>query len=204
LKLSDEEARRLIRRVVQFYLQKGEAAWARGITITMRGFCESHDRELKFKRTDKTRTPPLKKISVEVIPAKPDVYRMADSSVSRRNKAAILCLFQSGVRVGCLCRWTYGMVADQPYPEIEFPVRIKVTPRMDSKLTLYGLPYYVTFLGQEAAQALRDYVDERKVHGRKPKPDDPVFVTESSASRGEPGSPTMSGKLSRGALNSRS
>ena len=189
LKLSDSEAKSLVKRVAQFYLQKGKPTWARGIVITMKGFYEAHDRELKFKRSERIRTPVSKKRAVEYIPTSSDVYRMADVSGSKRNKAAILSLFQSGVRVGCLCNWTYGMVEKQLFPEVKVPVEIKVTPGMDSKLNLYGLPYYVTFLHEEAAQALRDYLEERRERGWKPKASDPVFVTESSASQGEPWEP---------------
>ncbi len=189
LKLSDSEAKSLVKRVAQFYLQKEKPTWARGIVITMRGFYEAHDRELKFKRSERIRTPASKKRAVEYVPTSSDAYRMADVSGSKRNKAAILSLFQSGVRVGCLCNWTYGMVEKQLFPEVKVPVEIKVTPGMDSKLNLYRLPYYVTFLHEEAAQALRDYLEERKEKGWKPKPNDPVFVTESSASQGEPWTP---------------
>ncbi len=183
LKLSDAEAKNLVKRVSQFYLQQGKQAWARQTWITMRGFYEAHDRELKFKRAEKIRTPARRKVAFEYVPMKADVYRMADVANSLRNKAMILCLFQSGVRVGCLCKWTFGMVEDQLYPEIEVPLELRITPEQDSKLNAYGLPYYVTFLGQEAAQALRDYIEERKRDGWKPKPKDPLFMPEASASK---------------------
>ncbi len=189
LNLSDLEAKNLVKRVAQYYLQNGKPSWARGIMITMRGFYEAHDRELRFKRTEKIRTPAKKKIGIEYIPSRPDAYRMVDSALSPRNKALILCLFQSGVRVGCLCKWTYGMVEDQLYPEVHSPVQIKVTQELDSKLAGYGLGYYVTFLSEEAAQGLREYLEQRKRDGWKPKPSDRVFVTESSASQGRPMNP---------------
>ena len=189
LKLSDLEAKNLVKRVAQHYLQQGKANWARQTWITMRGFYEAHDRELKFKRAEKIRTPPRRKVSIEYVPMKLDVYRMADVANSLRNKAMILDLFESGVRVGCLCRWTYGMVSDQLYPEIELPVQLRITPEQDSKLNLYGLDYYVTFLGAEGAEALRDYIESRKRDGWKPKPKDPIFIPEASASKNSKLSP---------------
>ncbi len=186
LKLSDEDAKRLVKRVAQFHLQNGKGAWARVVTITMRGFYEAHDRELKFKRAEKIRSPPLKKIVYEHIPDKAEAHKMADTSGSLRNRAMILSLLQSGVRVGCLKRWTYGLVESQLYPEVKVPVEIRITTAMDTKLNLYGLPYYITYLHEEAAHALKDYIEERKRRGWKPQPRDEIFVTESSASRDEP------------------
>jgi len=119
-----------------------------------------------------------------VIPDKPDVYRMVDVAGSLRNKAILLCLFQSGVCVNCLCRWNYGMFKDQLYLAIRLPVRIKVAPSLDSKLSGYGLTHYWTFLHAEAASALKEYIEYRKSKGWKPQDDDLIFVTEGTASRG--------------------
>ncbi len=186
LKLSDPQAKSVIKRVARFYLQQGKGVWARQIQMTMRGFYEAHDREIKFKRAEKIRTPASKKIGIQHIPTKTDVYRMVDVAGSLRNRAMLLCLFESGVRVGCLCRWYYGMVEKQLYPKTTVPVTLRITQAEDTKLALQGLPYYVTFLHDEAAQALKDHIDERKRRGWKPGYKDLIFVTESSASRGEP------------------
>jgi site-specific recombinase XerD len=186
LKLNDEEAKRLVKRVAQAYLQQGKHSWARIVVISMRTFYEAHDRELKFKRAERIRSPPRKKISHEHIPTKADAYKMADVAGSLRNRAMILSLLQSGVRVGCLVRWTYGNVASQLYPEIKIPIEIKVTPAMDTKLNSYGLPYYLTFLHEEGAHAVKDYVEDRKRRGWKPQARDLIYVTESSASRDNP------------------
>ena len=187
LKLSESQAKTLIKRVWQFYIQHGKQSYARIVSITMRGFFEAHDRELHFKRSEQVRSPRLVKINIEHIPSKIEVYRMADVAGSLRNRAIVLCLYQSGVRPGCLCNWNYGLVAPQLYPEIKGPVQLKITPDLDNKLDLYGLPYYITFLADESARALRDHIDERKKReGWTPKASDRIFVTASSASRGEP------------------
>jgi len=160
LGLSPQEARRRVLRVVQGYLKEGKAVMAKQIQIAVRGFFEANDRELKFKRTDRVRRV-LKKINNEIILSKEEVYRIADATRQLRDKAIILCLYQSGVRVGCLCGWTVGMVKSQLYPKVKVPVYIKVTNQVDTKLTGYGLPYYHTFLHKEAAETLRAYLDER-------------------------------------------
>ena len=187
LELSDLQAKNLIKRVCQFYIQNGKSAYARTVSITMRLFYESHDREIKFKRSERIRSPRLKKINIEHIPTKAEVYRMADLAGSLRNRAIILSLYESGVRPNCICNWNYGLVAAQLYPEIKEPVQLKIIPDLDTKLNLYGLPYYITFLANESAEALRDHIEERKKRqGWDPKPSDRIFVTASSASRGKP------------------
>ncbi len=179
LNLPDREIKLLVRRLANWYLQQGKGVWAKQITITMKGFLESQDRALEFKRSERIRTPPLKKVAIEHVPTKAEIYRMAENVGSLRDRAAILCLFQSGVRVSCLCNWTYGPVGNQFYPEMRRPpVRIKVTPNMDTKLSLYGLSYYVTGLAEEAAVALRDYLDYRMKRGWNPNPSERVFVAE--------------------------
>lgn len=175
LGLSDRDIKTLVRRIVNWYLQQGKGVWAKQTAITMKGFLEAQDRPLDFKRSERIRTPARKKVSIEHVPTKAEVYRMADNAGSLRNKAIILCLFQSGVRVSCLCNWTYSLVSEQL--KHESPVRIRVTPSLDTKLSLYGLSYYVTGLKEEAAKALRKYLEDRDVIG-KAKPSDPLFVQE--------------------------
>lgn len=175
LGLSDRDIKTLVRRIVNWYLQQGKGVWAKQTAITMKGFLEAQDRPLDFKRSERIRTPARKKVSIEHVPTKAEIYRMADNAGSLRNEAIILCLFQSGVRVSCLCNWTYSLVSEQL--NHESPVRIRVTPSLDTKLSLYGLSYYVTGLKEEAAKALRKYLEDRDVIG-KAKPSDPLFVQE--------------------------
>ncbi len=185
LGLPDRDIKTLVRRVANWYLQQGKGVWAKQVTITMKGFLEAHDRRLEFKRSERIRTPAKKKIGIEHIPTKAEVFRMAENAGSLRNKAIMLCLFQSGVRVSCLCNWTYSLVSNQLYPEISLPVRIRVTPSLDTKLSLYGLSYYLTGLKEGAAKALRAYLDSRKARGWNPGPADPLFVQEGAGKNGE-------------------
>ena len=176
LQLSDREIKVLVRRVANWYLQQGKGVWAKQITITMKGFLESQDRSLDLKRSERVRTPPRKKVIVEHVPTKAEVFQMSEASGSLRNKAIILSLFQSGVRVSCLCNWTFGLMADQLFPALKTPVRIRVTPKLDSKLNLYGLSYYLTGLGAAAANAIVGYLGARMRRGWKPAPADRIFI----------------------------
>jgi integrase len=180
LALPDREVKLRVRRLVNWYLQQGKGVWAKQVAITVKGFLESQDRVLEFKRSERVRTPPRKKVAFERVPSKSEVYVLAENSRSLRNRAVVLSLFQSGVRVSCLCNWTFGLVSEQLYPEIKVPLRIKVTPNLDTKLSLYGLSYYVTGLREEASLAIREYLDMRRKNGWVPQPSDPLFVTEDS------------------------
>ena len=136
------------------------------------------------------------------IPKAEEVYRMIDSFPKRntqqqlRGKALILCQWQSGVRSTCLTDWRYGMFRDKLTPEAA-PLTIKVVSKrqkndsnvaVDTKLSGYGIGYYYTFLGKEAIQTLRDYLEERKRNGWQPRDEDHIFVTEGTVehAKGKP------------------
>jgi len=167
LDLDLNEARQRVMDIVRDYVDEKRYATARQIQTTAKSLFEFHDKQLVFKRAERIKKI-RKKIAIEVIPSKEQVHAMAnyikkkDSSDRIRTRAIILCLFQSGVRVGCLCKWSAGLVRDQLYPVIQLPVRLKITNQMDTKLSGYGLDYYYTFLQREAAEALRDYLNLRE------------------------------------------
>jgi len=190
--LTAEEAKREVLAVADEIRKKGMYAEARKVVIAAKGFMEQHKKKIELDRLEKKKyyAAPRKKVAYEVIPNREQVYKMADGSLalkaSLRNRAMILCLYQSGVRENCLCRWTYGMFKDQLYPEVKVPVKLVITAEMDTKLQSYDLGYYITFLQRDAAESLKTYLDYRKQRGWQPKDDDVVFVTESTASQGEP------------------
>jgi len=179
LELGPEEARGVVMRIVQGCLKEDKIVTARHIQAVAKSFFEFHDRVIKFKRVDRIKKI-RKKIAYEVIPSKDQIYRMADAVKKKclkriRNRAVILCLFQSGARVGCLLNWLVSMVRDQLYPEIKIPVRLKITNAIDTKLSGYGLSYYYTFLQAEAAQALKEYLDMRMKLEGELRDDDYIF-----------------------------
>jgi integrase len=192
LALSPDDAKKIVFSIADAEKKRGRHAQARKTVIAAKGFFEANKKTFDLDRLEKKRyySIPRKKVIDEIIPNKDQVYRMADASLSLkaglRNKAMILCLLQSGVRPGCLCRWTYRLIREQLYPEVKVPVKLVITSETDSKLQSYGLDYYITFLQRDAAEALKSYLDYRIHQGWTPKDNDPVFVTESTASRGEP------------------
>jgi integrase len=179
LELDIADARERIMDIVRDYLEEKLYAAARQIQTAARSFFEFNDKQLIFRRAEKIKKI-RKKIAFEVIPSKEQAYAMAnyiktvDSPDRIRTRAIIMCLFQSGVRVGCLCRWKIGMVRNHLYPSVKVPVYLKITNDLDTKLSSYGLSYYYTFLQREAAEALREYLDFRtKAEG---KLDDNDFI----------------------------
>jgi integrase len=180
MELDIKEARERVMDVVRDYLEQNRFAAARQLQTTAKSYFEFHDKQLIFKKAERIKKI-RKKIAIEIIPTREQVYAMAEyvkksNSLDRiRTRAIILCLFQSGVRVGCLCRWKIGMVRKQLYPSVKVPVYLKITNELDTKLSSYGLPYYYTFLQQEGAEALRGYLDWRETTERKLEDDDVIF-----------------------------
>jgi integrase/recombinase XerD len=174
IKLSEKEAHETVMSVVRKYIQEDNTSWALIIQAAMKGFYEANDKTLTFTRRDRVKKV-LKKVVTEHIPTKEEIYRMVDSEGSLRNKAILLCLYQSGVRISCLCRWSMSLLSSQ-LSEGRVPIRLKITNKIDTKLSGYGLPYYVTFLGEEATKSLREYLNTRG----KLSPNDPVFATVNS------------------------
>jgi site-specific recombinase XerD len=114
-----------------------------------------------------------KKKAIEHIPNKAEVYQIVDMASSLRDKAVLLFLFQSGVRVNVLEHLTYGDVQNQLTEEI---IGLKITGDLDHKLRGRDIPFYYTFLNGEGAETLRQYC---KLKHKKSKPETPLFPTKS-------------------------
>jgi len=163
-----------IKAVSQKYLQAGKSEMARVIINVMNGFYGVHE---KFRLVHK-------KAFIEVIPAKEEIYRMADVSNHLRDEALVLCLFQYGVQPSCITNRAYSMVEKQLYPEITLSVALKTTADLDHKLSGHSLDYYCAFLQKEAAEVLKAYLDWRKAKGLFLKPNDLIFVSSTSTISG--------------------
>jgi len=100
-----------------------------------------------------------KKAKYEKIPNKGEAYRIIDAATGLRDRAMFLLLLQSGCRLNVLLHLRLKHVRSQLYPNIQVPLRLKITDDLDVKLRGYGLSYYWTFLSGEAVQALRQYCD---------------------------------------------
>jgi site-specific recombinase XerD len=89
---------------------------------------------------------------------KEQIYSMADYACSLRNRAIILCMYQSGLGVTALRNLNYGHIREQLEKTI-VPIRIRITSRISQKAS--QVPFYTLF-GGEACDSLEAYVNERK------------------------------------------
>ncbi len=94
----------------------------------------------------------------EILPSKEQIYTMADYAGSLRNRAIILCMYQSGLGITALRNLKIRHVQEQ-LEKNKIPLRIRITSRINKKAS--QLPFY-TFFGAETIDALRAYVNERK------------------------------------------
>ena len=117
--------------------------------------------------------------SHEYIPTKVEIFRMADSSGSLRDRAIILFLFSTGLRNSTLRALTYGDIAEEltkGYANIMVPVYPEMKERVPNACK-GGIPYY-TFTNEDAAQALGLYVKERIEKYGRIEYSEPLFCSE--------------------------
>lgn len=115
----------------------------------------------------------LKKASLEHVPNKKEMFQIIDMASSLRDKAILLFLFQSGVRVNVLQHITYGDVEDQLDKDL---ITLKIIGELDHKLRGRDLPFYYTFLNGEATETLREYC---RIRHKLSVSDMPLFITKS-------------------------
>jgi len=188
LRLGADEVRRRLVRVSREIRDEGKHAWALALIKSVKSFCKYHGVEIKLRRGERIHAR-RKRIGVEIIPNADQVYKMAEHARTLRDRAIILCLWQSGVRVGCLVKWRFGMVRDQLFPpdgKIRVPVRLKITENEETKIRNNDMGYYYTFLAREAAEALKEYLQWRMDRGEVLTDESPIFVTHSPTVRGTP------------------
>lgn len=181
--------------ILNEYTQGGKLGEAKKLYAALRSFLLSSEVTVTFTKQERVHYK-RKKAAHEKILIRDEIYRLVDAVgkvkgwgdplKKLRAKALILCAFQSGVRPGCLVRWHYGLVKPYLFPKIRTPVPLKITSTLDTKLLLYDLEYYMTFLAEEAAQALKEYLEARMNRGETLTDSSPIFVTYANNSRGEP------------------
>ncbi len=121
---------------------------------------------------------------IEVIPTKEQVYAIANYACSLRDRAVILCMYQSGLGISSLRNLNYGHVQEQ-ITNNRIPIRVHVTSDIAGRFL--PLAYYA-FFGAEACEALSAYLNDRKrrikkmrEQGKKVKelaPSSPLFASE--------------------------
>jgi integrase len=119
------------------------------------------------------------RIRPEYIPTKAEVYRMADSACSLRDRAITLTLFSAGLRNSTLRAIRIKDIAEElnnDQANILIPVYENMK-QIDSSACKGGIPYYI-FTCDEATQALKLYLKEREVKYGTIDDSEPLFCTE--------------------------
>lgn len=175
LALDPNEAKKKALTFAKKYAQEEKHGKAKSTFNGLKSFYGYHNKKLDFNRYRKQFIRTVrKKVDFELIPDNNLVYRLVDVCRRAKDKAVILGLFQSGIRRNALYSLNYGHVREQ-LEKNRVPIRLKITSNIDTKLRKVGLPYYYTFLGKEATEALRTYIEELRSKGVTLNDEDPLF-----------------------------
>lgn len=175
---ASSEIREVAQKFVGEMMNSGKHEGARHARACLTSFLRANGISLHLDIIPKV----VKKI--EVIPTKEQVYAIANYAYSLRDRAIILCMYQSGLGISSLRNLNYGHVQEQIASK-KIPVRVHVTSDIAGKL----LPEaYYAFFGAEACEALSAYLNNRKrrikkmrEQGKKVKelaPSSPLFASE--------------------------
>ena len=115
----------------------------------------------------------------EYIPTKNEVYDMADNAGSLRNRAIILMLYSTGLRVSTLIALIYGDLKDELRKGYSI-VKVPVYPEMKKRVpeACKNNISYFTFACEEAVKALNLYLEDRLRRYGSVEPDEPLFCSE--------------------------
>jgi integrase len=123
--------------------------------------------------------PPRFRKTPEYIPTKTEVYRMADSACSLRDRALILSMFSTGLRNSTLRAIRFKDISPELLRD-KSNLMISVYPEMkeiEPNACKGGIPYY-TFTCDEATYAIKLYVKERMEKYGNIEDDEPLFCSE--------------------------
>lgn len=123
--------------------------------------------------------PPRYRKRPEYIPTISEARAMATVAESLRNRALILAVWSSGLRVSTFCALNHGDVAgdlDAGYASVRIPVYPEMKHRLPDACK-GNIPYY-TFICHEAVEALRAYLLDRSEKYGPLAPEAPLFHAE--------------------------
>jgi len=175
LKLNAEEAKVKVLGFAKEYAGAGKHGKAVSIFNGLKSFYGYHNKKLDFNRYRKQFIKNVqKKIDFQLIPDRQLIYRLVDVCRRPVDRAVILFLFQSGIRINALHRLNYDHVREQ-LDNGRVPLRLKITCNIDTKLRHAGISYFYTFVGKEAVDALKTYIQQLENKGVQLKDEDPLF-----------------------------
>lgn len=114
------------------------------------------------------------------VPSLEDLNKMIDVTQNPMEKAVILFCAQSGQRVGVVTAMTYGMLREALNGS-ESPISIHINGELANRKGTKvnkNRQDYIFFIGADAVNALKSYIDRMKVLGYTFKESSPLFLTE--------------------------
>lgn len=121
------------------------------------------------------KTPP-KKENFKLALRPPDIKRLLDATTNLRDKAIILTLFQSGMSINECCNLAYSDIA-KGLEAKEEPLNLHLIRKKEQV-------EYDTFIGTEAIEAIKTYLDQRRRTGEVFTQNTPVFILEFTTNLG--------------------
>jgi len=103
------------------------------------------------------------------------VKKLVDHAPTLRDRAIILFLFQGGFDVSTLCSLNYGDVKNE-LEAGKIPMMVHVVREKEEV-------EYFTFVGRDAVEALKAYLNDRKAKGEELKYDTPLFIKDKAKRR---------------------
>jgi len=143
----------------------------------IRSFYATYDIAIKFKGREKIRRPRVynKRLDLTTL----DIKKLVNHAGSPRDRAIILTEFQGGLDASTLCSLTYGDVA-RGLENGEYPLKLALfRPKT-------GIEYY-TFLGRDAIESLKAYLNDLKRKGIEMTHKTPLFLKSSNKARAREG-----------------
>lgn len=140
----------------------------------IRSFYGTYDLNVKLKGRQAIRRPRVYNKRMQLTPV--EIKALVDHARSPRDRAIILTLFQGGMDVSTLCSIKYADVA-KGLDANEHPLKVELFREKT------GTDYY-TFLGRDAIESIKAYLNDAKSRGIEFKPNTPLFTKETG--KGEP------------------
>jgi integrase len=142
---------------------------ANTFVMAIRSFYATYDINVKLKGRQRLPKPKVENKRMNLTTA--DVKLLVDHARSPRDRAIILTTFQGGMDVSTLCSINYRDVA-RGLEANEHPLKLELFRQKR------GIDYY-TFLGRDAIEAIKAYVNDLKAKGVVLENGMPLFLKQS-------------------------
>jgi site-specific recombinase XerD len=139
----------------------------------VRSFYSTFDVFVKLK--GRSSLPKARVVNKRMLVSNLEVKRLVNNARSPRDRAIILTLFQSGMDISTLCSLKHGDVAEG-LAKNEHPLKLDLYRQKS------GTEFY-TFLGRDAAEAVRAYLNDVKARGITVNNKTPLFLKESNKAK---------------------